>query len=418
MATTKTKGSRTDAVTVAPDDFLRIEKFLNTHVLIEREQELRVLLRVLIAGVNGHLIGGGGVAKSLALRELARCITGAKYFGKSLQPGTPPEAVIGPYDYAAMAQGGHMERKFDGFLPDANIGFIDELLRSSGLMKDSLMPLLNAEEREAEANGGMVKTDLLAMFTASNTWFEPNDPYTAAIEDRITVILEVDDLRADESFKELLVRDHARKQALVAGTYEQSRETVTLDQLRLAQAQAQAIEPAAAWRDAAAELRSQANAAGLSVSPRRWIELSRLCRANAWFSGRDHLIPEDLVVVENGLWREKDQKPTARKLVQAFRGRFEQLAEERRAEAEDAFSQIEQIRAKVEATPLDEDHDQETMLAVIKATRKIAAVRKRVNENIDEAKKEQRSPDDLIALQTQLDSVRDWAAKHGLPTHD
>lgn len=404
-------------VTVTPDDFLRIERFLTGKVLIEREQEMRVLIRGTIAGVNIHMDGEGGIAKSLLLSQFAKCVTGARYFGKALQPGTPPEAVIGTYDYAAMAQGGQFKRVLEGYLPDAHIAFIDELLRSSGLMRDALMPMLNAEERQAEGNGGMIQSPLLVMVTAANTFFEPDDPYTQALADRITLMMVVEDIRADDSFKELLRRDHERKQALATGTFEQVRETITLEQLIEAQRQSQAVAPTPEWIDATAQLRRDSKGAGLTVSPRRWIELGRVCRANAWMAGRDEMIPEDLVAVEPGLWREKSQIPAARKLVQQFRGKFEQMAEERRAEAEKVFARIDAVRPQIEGTPVEEDPEQDVLVEAIKAMREVAILRKRVDSNITEAENEKRSADELRTLANEIGGLEAWATKHGLPLH-
>lgn len=416
MATTAAPRKR-GTTKVTPDDFVRIERFLTTQVLVEREQEMRVLIRASIAGVNLHMIASGGLAKSLLLREYARCITNAIYFEKALQPGTPPEAVIGPYDYAAMAQGGAFERKLDGYIGHSHIGFVDELLRSSKLMRDALMPVMNVGERHVEANGGMERAWIDFMVTASNTWFEPDDPYTQALQDRITLMLRVEDIKADDNFKELLRRDHERRQGLQSGAFEKARETMTIEQFELAQAQVAAVRPSPEFLDEVADLRRKVNGEGLQVSPRRWTELVSVCRANAWMSGRDTLVADDLVVVEHGLWREQAQIPTAKKLVQPYRGKFEGMAVDRRAEADKAFARVDAIRPQIEGTPLDEDPPQDVLMEGIKAMREVAAVKQRVEKNLSEAEREQRTADELRALHNEILALEDWANKNGMPVH-
>jgi len=413
--TTKAPARKRSASTkVTPDDFLRIERFLTTEVLIERDAEMRVLVRGSIAGVNVHMGGGGGLAKSLALREYARCIEGAKFFEKALQPGTPPDAVIGPYDMEQYANTGKFERSLEHYLPGAHIGFIDELLRSSGLMKDALMPLLNSEERRAEGNGGMVDTNIRFLVTAANTWFEPDDPYTQAIEDRMTLLMHIEDLRAEDSFKELIRRDHARRQANRAGTLK--REVMSLEQFEAAQVAAEACEPGPAFIEAITKLRRDAKARGLRVSPRRWIELIRVCRANAWLAGRGELVPEDLLAIEGGLWRSEDEIPQVRELLQEFRGKFERMAEDRRKEADPIFSKVEAIRAPVEDTPAGESIDSDTLKEAIVVTRNVDALAERLEQNLAEASTEKHAAEELHALANEVQSIRRWLLDNGLPT--
>lgn len=411
---TKAPARKRTPKVVAPDDFLRIETFLTTNVLIERDAEMRVLIRGAIAGVNVHMGGGGGLAKSLALREFARCIEGARFFEKALQPGTPPDAVIGPYDMEQYANTGKFERALEHYLPGAHIGFIDELLRSSGLMKDALMPMLNSEERRAEGNGGMVDTPLRFLVTAANTWFEPDDPYTQAIEDRMTLLMHVEDLRAEDSFKELIRRDHARRQATRAGKLE--RETMSLDQFDAAQVAAEAVEPAPAFIEAITNLRRNCKAKGLRISPRRWIELIRVCRANAWLSGRTELVPEDLLAVEGGLWRSEDEIPTVRELLQEYRGKFERMAEDRRKEADPIFARVEAIRAPVEETPSGDAIDPDVLKEAIVVTRNVDALAERIEQNLKEAENEKHAAEELHALANEAKSVRRWLLDNGLPT--
>ena len=407
--------SRAKKVKVAPDDFQRIIRFLCADVLVEREREMPVLIRGTLAGVNIHQIGGGGLAKSLGLREFSKCVTNARYFEKALQPFTPDGAVIGPYDMAEYAKTGIFARNLKGYAGDAHIVFLDELLRASGAVRDAAMPLMNASERHVDANGVMVKSPMLVLVTASNTWFDPDDAYSQAVEDRVTLMQRVEDIKADDSFKELIRRQQVREILVRDGKWEQKRETITLEQLVQAQDESARVDAAQTpFLDAVADLRRKAKGKGLLVSPRRWLELIRVCKANAWMAGRDFCIPEDLIVVEDGLWRSEEHIPIARELVQEYRGKFEQFATDRRAEAEKTFARIEQIRSQVEGTPKGEEMVQEVLLESINAMREVAALKARVQENIDEAEAEKRAATDLHALMGEITALENWARAHNL----
>lgn len=397
---------------VTPDDFLRVTQFLDTRVLVERAVELRVILLGTLAGVNVHLLGPPGVAKSLGLREFAKCVTDARYFEKAMNAGLPPDAVIGAIDIQKLTATGEYARKVDGMLPLAHIGFVDEWFRSNGLMLDALLPIANTEERFYEANGQVGKSPLLVLVSASNHMPDADNEQAQALVDRITLMAHVDRVRADDSFMEIVRRHHARRTAEAAGTY--TRETVTLEQLIEAQRQVTAIEPSPDFLAEAAALRRRTYDEGLGVSDRRWVELFRVCRANAWLSGRDHLIPEDLAATEHGLWRAREDIPKARALVMPFFGRFEREATERRQEWVPVAARWEAVRPQVEGTPPNQDLDPDVLKEAISIARSVVTLTANVDSSLAAAAKEHRDAASLRDLANELLATRDWFDKVGL----
>jgi MoxR-like ATPase len=202
-------------VKVAPEDFLRVAQFLNTKVLVERPVEIRVMNLALIAGINAHLNGSPGVAKSLGLDEYAKCIVGATYFKKPLNEDLSPSRVLGEWDYPRFMRGdtSELERKIAGYAPTADIIFVDEVFRANGLMLDALLPLANVGEREFEHNGGMAKAPVKLMVSAANFNPDPDNVRAQAYLDRVTVMLWVERVKASDSFKEILRRAQARRTA-------------------------------------------------------------------------------------------------------------------------------------------------------------------------------------------------------------
>lgn len=398
---------------VTPDDFVRIERFITTEVLVEREREMRIVVRAMLAGVNVHMIGEPGVAKSLGLREFARCVSGARYFEKAVHGQTPADAIIGGYDMPHFTKTGEFRRNVEHYAPNAHIIFIDELPRANGPTLDATLPMMNAEERRAEANGGMVDTPILCVVTASNTWFDAENDQHKALSDRVTAMLLIEDVRTDESFKEILRRHDARRRKERDGTVD--RETITVEQLIEAQAQVDAVTLSGEYLDASAELRRKVRNEGLIVSARRWVELGRMCRANAWLAGRDRTLVEDLAVVEHGLWRDKDDIPLAHKLCLEYHGQYEQEAAKKRAEAEKALAQFEEIRPQVEGTPPEQDLEQDVLTKAISASRKIDAVKDRVDAVLKDAEKQQRDAASLRELSNELLAVQRWFRDNSLP---
>lgn len=411
MTATATAPAATQANPV--ESLRRVVDDVTRNVLVERAAEMHVVTLGLLAGVNVNMLGPPGTAKSLGLRSISKRIVGARYFEKQFHAQMPADAIIGPYDMPRFAKTGEFSRTHTGYITDAHIGFADEWSRANGPTHDAMLSIANTQERTAEHNGGVIKIPLLALFMASNYMPDPEDAHLGAMVDRITLMLLVEYVKADDSFMELLERDHARRVAEASGS--EQIETMTLDELVALQELTRLVAPTPDWKQKYAELRRTARGEGITVSDRRWVELGLVQRAGAVLAGRDFLIPEDIANVEHGLWRDKNDIPLAKKLVQPFKGRYEQAADKHRQEAAAPFAEVEQIRPLVEGTPPNEELDSDVMRRAINTNRAIVDVRKRVDQVLDEAKKEQRDVPALRDLQNELQAVQEWFRDNNLP---
>lgn len=410
MAATR-KGKRP----VTPQDVLRVANDVATNVLIERASELRVIVLGSLAGVNIHQLGPPGSGKSLGLRAFAERVTGARYFEKAVHAQMPADAIVGGYDMPNFAKTGEFVRNIEHYAPNAHIVNLDEITRANGPTLDAILPMWNSEERRAEANGGMFTTPIMFAVSASNYMPDPDDAHLGALVDRFTLMQLIDYVKADDSFKEMFRRHHARRLAEVDGTLKP--ETIKLEQLQVAQNEVLHVRQTPEFLDDFAKLRREAKSEGLAVSDRRWMELGRVCRASAWLADRDYLIQEDLAVIEPGLWREAEDIPIAHKLVLPYHGRFEREATQKRQEAAPAIASVEEIRPLVEGTPPNEELPQDTVSKAIGAARKIAAVKGRVDKVLAEAERDKRDPAGLRDLSNELLAIQHWFKDNGLPHH-
>lgn len=412
------RAAKPKSAAIEPGSFLEIIQWIDTEVLVERALELRILTLGLLSGTNVHLIGLPGIAKSLGLRVYIRCITGATLYEKTIHAQTPADAIVGGYDMEKFANGGGLMRKVEGAAPMADVVFISEMPRGNGPTLDSLLSLWNTEERLYDHNGGMALSRIKFAVSDSNTWFDADNTQAMALSDRVTLMLEVHDIKSDESFKDMLRRHHARNEARFGGApvVGSPMPTITLEQLEQAQAEVAGVRLGAEFLDAFAKLRRDAKGEGLNISPRRWTELARVCRASAWMAGRTECQPDDLVVCEHGMWREKKDIPTASKLVQEYHGRFVREAREKRAEAAKPIKSVEEIRPQVEGTPASQELDAKVIKAAINASRAIDEVKLRVETVLAEAEREKRDASDLRDLDNELLAIQKWFKANNLPT--
>lgn len=401
---------------MTPDDVLAVASDISTNVLVDRTAEMRVLLLGLLAGGNVHQLGPPGSAKSLGLRELAKRITGANYFEKQLSAQMPMDAVMGGYDMPRFAETGEFARNVNGKAPWAHIVNVDEIFRGNGPTIDALLSLYNSQERLYEANGDGQPRRAATLFfvSSSNHLPDADDPQFGAFVDRIGAMQWIDYVKSDESFKEILRRSDARSTAERDGSYK--RVTIGLEQLLQAQNDVAHVKLMPDFLDGYAKVRVKAREASIGISDRRWVELVSYCKASAWLAGRDFLVPNDIAVVEHGLWRERSEMATAHQLVIEFHSTFEREATQRKQEAAEWFAEWEKLRQVVEGTPPPGRLSGDVIEAATNVVRALSQVQKDTRAGLERAKAERADAAGLRELDDEIVALHKWYGACGLPS--
>src|ERR1700740_699024 len=105
------------------DKFMQTRKELAA-ALIERDEEIDLVLTALVAQEHVLLVGPPGCAKSLLLDSLMRWLSG-KRFSILLNRFTTPEEVLGPISVTGLKSDCY-RRVTAGKLPEADLAFIHE----------------------------------------------------------------------------------------------------------------------------------------------------------------------------------------------------------------------------------------------------------------------------------------------------
>lgn len=149
--------------------------------LLERETEVRLLLLASLCGEHLLLLGPPGTAKSELARRLSGLAQGA-YFERLLTRFSVPEELFGPLSMQGLENDRYV-RKTEGYLPTAEVAFVDEIFKANSAILNALLTLLN--ERLFDNGNERLPVPLLCLVGASNEL--PESEELDALYDRFLI---------------------------------------------------------------------------------------------------------------------------------------------------------------------------------------------------------------------------------------
>lgn len=149
--------------------------------LLERETEVRLLLLAALSSEHLLLLGPPGTAKSELSRRLST-LTGGAYFERLLTRFSVPEELFGPLSMKGLENDLYV-RQIDGYLPTAEVAFVDEIFKANSAILNALLTLLN--ERLFDNGNKRFPVPLLCLVGASNEM--PESEELDALYDRFLI---------------------------------------------------------------------------------------------------------------------------------------------------------------------------------------------------------------------------------------
>lgn len=273
--------------------------------LVERDDEVDLVLTALVAGEHPLLVGPPGTAKSLLLDGLLQAMPGATRFNILLNKFTTPEEVFGPVSVQGL-KNDEYRRITAGKLPEADLAFVDEVFKASSAILNTMLRILN--ERMYDNGGSVTKCPLQMCVAASNEW--PGDDgqgkELGALFDRFLFRKTVRPVRGKDGLKRLLWEN-----SLGQFDFEHF---LTPTEVGDARFNAEQLNFSQEAEDAFMEIVRQLREEGIHPGDRRLRKSVGAVKAFAFLEGLhpgggDRVQPAHLEVLQHTLWDDPQEQP-------------------------------------------------------------------------------------------------------------
>jgi MoxR-like ATPase len=269
--------------------------------LYERDEAIRLCLLALLSGEHVFMLGTPGVAKSLLATRLTKVVRDAKLFSYLMTRYTQPEEIFGPVMLSKLKQD-IFEKKTDGYLPKAEVAFLDEIWKSNSSILNTLLTALN--ERKFYNGGNNPNIPLHTMLCASNELPAANQSLEALF-DRLLVRIHVKGIELAENKVKLLSEVNTTNWTMRPDLQ------FSIPELKQINQQAQHVTLPEEIANLLVMLSDElahgdANNKPLHISDRRLKKIVGLLKVSAFTSSRKSINANDCALVPYCLWEKPE----------------------------------------------------------------------------------------------------------------
>lgn len=300
----------------------RIEKLANALLdgVYEREDIIKLCLLAALSGESVFLLGPPGIGKSLIAKRLIQAFDHASYFEYLMTRFSTPEEVFGPLSIQELKDNGRYVRLTDGYLPTAQVVFLDEIWKAGPAILNTLLTVVN--EKTFKNGSEITRVPMRLLVTASNE-LPDEDSGLDALYDRMLVRIFMNRIQNKQNFKSMLTVGTEQETQIPPGlaiTHEEYYQwQEELNHLKLDDESFEKLyELKLMLEEKAAQFGLSTEETDMYVSDRRWKKAVKLLKASAYFNGREAINPLDILLLKNCLWYSPDNREIVEGVVNEF----------------------------------------------------------------------------------------------------
>lgn len=331
--------------------------------IYEKETEISLSLLAALAGESIILLGPPGVAKSMVARQLKTAFRDAQSFEYLMSRFSTPDEIFGPVSIQKLKTSDTYERAVEGYLPTADVVFLDEIWKAGPAIQNTLLTVIN---EKIFRNGNREMHLPLKLLVAASNELPAKGEGLEALWDRFVIRIESRPIKLEKNFRAMLLDSHADFLGPIDFTdstdfsgftgglgHADFADNADFSDLKITS------EECAEWAekickigvkeevlDAISAIRKSLRAVNVDeaaerrniyVSDRRWKNIVRLLRTSAFMQDREEVDICDLLPIYHCLWQEPEERDAIRNIVirALFSPFADKLVEMKNALAED-----------------------------------------------------------------------------------
>ncbi|EKV56251.1 Pyrrolo-quinoline quinone [Brachyspira hampsonii 30446] len=294
----------------------RIEKIIKliSDGLYEREEIVSLTLLSAIAGKPIFLYGPPGTAKSFIAKRISSAFKDAKYFGYLMQRFSTPEDIFGPISLEELKNDRYV-RKIEGYLPDSDFAFLDEIWKSTPAILNTLLTIIN--ERVFKNGNEEIKVPLKALISASNET-PPEGQGLEALYDRFIVRLMVNNIKSRDNFEKILENTQLDSYINIDDELKISNDEwgnirKEVNNIKLSK---EVIDIIHNIKLSIEKFNEDNRDIAIYVSDRRWQHISYLLKTAAYLNEKNEVDIYESILIYNCLWSLEEHIESVKKIAE------------------------------------------------------------------------------------------------------